>query len=192
MTPNGSVTAWFQELAQGDRAAAVYLWQRYFSRLVAVARNRLRNVPRPAADEEDVALSVFDSFCRGAERGQFPNLEDREDLWALLMTITARKAFHLLRDQRRLKRGGADGPPAAADWEEALSQEPSPELAAQMTEEYLRLLHRLPDEELRRVALWKMENFSVDDIAERLGCSSRSVKRKTQLIREIWEEEIQP
>ena len=46
---------------------------------------------RRAADEEDVALSAFDSFCRGAEQGRFPQLDGRDDLWHLLVVITVRK-----------------------------------------------------------------------------------------------------
>jgi hypothetical protein len=55
----------------------------------------LRATSRRVADEEDVALSAFDSFCAGAERGRFPDLKDRDNLWALLVTITARKAADL-------------------------------------------------------------------------------------------------
>src|SRR5271165_6376539 len=59
-----------------------------------------------AGDLEDVALSAFASFCRGVEGGRFPQLADRDDLWRLLVTITARKALHLARDERNQKRGG--------------------------------------------------------------------------------------
>ena len=63
--------------ASGDRDGAQALWNVYFQRLVALARVRLRGTPRRAADEEDVALSAFDSFFRGVERGRFPQLGDR-------------------------------------------------------------------------------------------------------------------
>src|SRR5262249_50229784 len=88
----GSISRWLDQLAQGDRLAAEQLWRRYFHRLVGLARSKLRDTPRRVADEEDVALSTFDSFCRRAEQGQFPDLADREGLWALLMTMTSRKA----------------------------------------------------------------------------------------------------
>jgi hypothetical protein len=58
------------------------------------------------ADEEDVALSAFDSFCRGAEKGRFPRLQDCDDLWQLLFMITTRKAADLVEHERRQKRGG--------------------------------------------------------------------------------------
>jgi len=140
-----------------------------------------------------VALSAFDSFCRRAEAGSFPRLADRDSLWRLLVTITARKAGQLLRDEGRQKRGGRAAAPAGADeddvLDQVLSREPSPEFAAQMAEEYRRLLRVLGDPELEAVALWRMEGYSVEEIAGRLGFAPRSVKRKLQLIRGLWEEE---
>lgn len=195
MTEGGSISCWLDQLAEGDRLAGEKLWRRYFHRLVGLARSRLRDAPRRVADEEDVALSAFDSFCRGAEQGQFPDLADREDLWALLVTITARKAFHLLRDQQRQKRGGPGTGTRFtenAEWEAVLGREPSPEMAAEMAEAYDRLLERLPDPDLRSVAIWKMEGYSVEEMARLLNCSTRSIKRKTQLIRTLWEKESEP
>ncbi|HKI35430.1 MAG TPA: ECF-type sigma factor, partial [Gemmataceae bacterium] len=75
---DGSVTRWLGDLQAGDRAAAQQLWKRFFGRLVGLARKRLQGARRRAADEEDVALSAFDSFCRSAEQGRFPELADRD------------------------------------------------------------------------------------------------------------------
>jgi DNA-directed RNA polymerase specialized sigma24 family protein len=193
MTDEGSITTWLGKLAEGDRPAAERLWRRYFHRLVDLARVRLRDAPRRVADEEDVALSAFDSFCRRAEQGQFPDLADREGLWALLMTITARKASRLLRDQQRHKRGGPGaGAGRDIDWAEVLGREPSPDVAAELAEQYGRLLDALPAAGLRRVAVWRTEGYSVEEIAGKLECSPRSVKRKAQLIRDIWQKEAEP
>src|SRR5438094_451722 len=87
MLSNGSVTGWLGQMRQGEPDAVQRLWERYFVRLVGLARQRLRDAPRRAADEEDVALSAFDSFCRGAEAGRFPLLEDRDSLWRLLVVL---------------------------------------------------------------------------------------------------------
>ncbi len=86
------VTRWIRRLADGDELAAQRIWERYFEDLTRLARKRLAGLPRRAADEEDVALSAMNSFYRGALAGRFPQLSDREDLWKLLVTITARKA----------------------------------------------------------------------------------------------------
>jgi DNA-directed RNA polymerase specialized sigma24 family protein len=121
-------------------------------------------------------------------------LLDRDDLWRLLVVITARKANHLLRDEGRQKR--CPGHQAAITVEEqanlmdrAFSREPSPELAAQMTEEYQRLLGLLGDGQLRQVAVLRMEGHSVEEVAVQVGCAPRSVKRKLQLIRNLWDHE---
>src|SRR5688500_17519123 len=190
MAPDGSVPAGLGRPQAGDPAAAQQLWERYFHRLVGLARQRLRGASRQVADEEDVALSAFDSFCRNAERGRFPDLADRDGLWRLLAAFTLRKAAHQVRDAARRKRGGgatAEAGPGVL--EEVLGREPPPELAAEVAEECDRLLAALGDPDLRRVALLRMDGHSVEEIAGRVGCAPRSVKRKLQLIRTIWERE---
>src|SRR5262249_43553253 len=170
--PEGSVTRWIGELVARDAAdaAAQKLWERYFERLVHLARDRLRAGPRGPADAEDAALSAFDSFCRGAAAGRFPRLDDRDDLWALLVTITVRKAGDQLRRERRQKRGGgrvrsaqelggAD-PDVGGGLDAVVGREPTPELAVMMAEQYRYLLERLADETLRRIAAWKLEGYS--------------------------------
>jgi DNA-directed RNA polymerase specialized sigma24 family protein len=191
MASDGSITRWLGPLQEGDPAAARELWERYFRRLVGLARQKLCSAPRRAADEEDVALSAFDSFCRGAEAGRFPHLLDRDSLWRLLVVLTARKATRLRRDEGRLKRGG--GTPAAPlerlELDHVLSHEPTPELAAEIADECRRLLQALGDPELEAVALCRMEGYTVEEIAQRLGYAPRSIKRKLQLIRTLWEKE---
>jgi DNA-directed RNA polymerase specialized sigma24 family protein len=199
----GSVTHRLGRLKAGDRAAAQQLWEGYFRRLVGLARTRLRAAPRRAADEEDVALSAFDSFCRGAEQGRFPRLNDRHDLWQLLVLLTARKASNLARDERRQRRGGgkvrnasalAGGEEGSAEWPlgNLVSREPDPEFAAQVAEQCRSLLERLENPALQEVAVWKMEGHTNEEIAARLNRSVATVERKLQLIRQIWGEAGEP
>src|SRR5262249_52964395 len=143
---------------------------------VGLARAKLRDMPGRAADEEDVALSAFASFCRGVERGRFPHLNDRENLWHLLVLITSRKSAHHRRDGNRLKRGG--GRPCDGEMDQLLSEEPTPEFAAEVAEECRRLLDVLADARLEAVALWKMEGHTNEEIAALLGCAPRTVERK--------------
>jgi DNA-directed RNA polymerase specialized sigma24 family protein len=195
-----SVTHWISQLKDGDAAAAQKLWEGYFPRLVGLARKKLQEMPRRAADEEDVALSALDSFCRGAAQGRFPDLSDRDNLWQLLVTITARKALQLVRHEQRVKRGGGAvrGESAfralkesgdEAGLEQVLDREPTPEFAAQMADEYQQLLARLADADLRALAVWKMEGHSNEEIAAKLGCVPRTVERKLALIRTLWSQE---
>jgi DNA-directed RNA polymerase specialized sigma24 family protein len=187
MSSGGSVTQWIRLLKAGDEAAAQQLWERYFQRLVGLARKKLQTAPRRSADEEDVALGALDSLCRGARHGRFPKLHDRDDLWHLLVVITTRKALHLARDESSPTRGGTVSDEAAM--EQILSREPTPEFAAQVAEECQRLLALLGHAELRSIAVWKMEGYSEDEIAARLKCVPRTVRRRLQRIRSLWEKE---
>jgi len=203
MASEGSVTRWVTALKGGDAAAAQPLWERYHARLVALARQKLRAARRRAADEEDVVQSAFHSFFQGVARGRFPQLEDRDNLWRLLVVITARKALDQLAHEHSKRQGGGTlagesrisfGKTASDDAaiEQVVGAEPTPEFAAQVAEEYQRLLDLLGDDTLRRVAVWKMEGLTNDEIAERLDCSRRTVARKLETIRIIWNKEPAP
>jgi DNA-directed RNA polymerase specialized sigma24 family protein len=191
MSSEDSVSQWLAQLKDGDALAAQKLWERYFRRLVGLARLKLQGSPRRTADEEDVALSAFASFCEGAEHGRFPQLADRDNLWRLLVVLTVRKARQLLRGEGRKKRGGGVAPEDAV-LEEVVCREPTPEFAAQVADECRRLLGLLGDADLEQVAVAKMEGYSNDEIARRLGCAPRSVSRRLQVIRTLWEEASAP
>jgi DNA-directed RNA polymerase specialized sigma24 family protein len=182
-------------LKVGDADAAEKLWSRYFEALVRLARDRLRASPKAVADEEDAALAAFDSFCRGAARGRYPRLDDRDDLWRLLVVITERKSFDQAQRERRLKRGGGKilgtrDPAAGDDPDGALAGvaagEPTPEFAALVADQCRVLLGWLRDDSLRAVAHLRMEGYSNEEIADRLGCSLRTVARKLEIIRRTW------
>jgi RNA polymerase sigma factor (sigma-70 family) len=179
-------------LEEGDDGAARALWERYFERLVGLARRRLEGAPRGAADEEDVALSALDSFCRGAAQGRFTDLLGRDSLWRMLVHITAHKVLDHVRRERAKMRGGDAAPLAEADLDQVVGSEPTPEFAAQVAEECQRLLGKLGDATLRAVALRRMEGHSVEEAAAQIGCSPVTVKRKLARIRSIWAGEIQP
>ncbi len=195
----GSVTIWIEALRAGNQEAARQLWRRYFESLVRAARSKLQSRARRAADEEDVALSAFDSFYDGMARGRFPDLADRDDLWRLLVTIAARKASDQNRWESQQKRGGGRvlhesdlmaGPEPEMDvLAQIVGAEPSPEFAALVADECARRLQGLPDESLRQVALLKMEGYLNEEIATRLACGLRTVTRKLEVIRKAWLDE---
>ena len=198
---DGSVTNWIQRLKDGDRAAVQKLFEAYFLQLVNFVRYKLQGVSRATDDEEDVALSAFNSCCLCAEQGKFPQLVDRHDLWQLLVVIAARKASNLRKRELRAKRGGGqivlsidtlspeDGA-RGVDFVELVSDEPDPALAAEVVEQCRRLLDKLQDDTLRTVALRKLEGFTNNEIKDKLGCSLAKVERKLALIRALWEGEM--
>jgi DNA-directed RNA polymerase specialized sigma24 family protein len=195
MDTPGEVTLWVARLKAGDMEAAQRLWTAYFRRLVGLAWHKLQGRPRAAADEEDVALSAFHSFFRGVEGGRFPQLADRDDVWHLLMCLTARKACRLLRDESRLKRGGGAVRHLSAvegDEEglaEVIGREPTPEFAALFAEEVRARLEALGDDELRAVAWAKADGYSIAEVAARLEVTVRTVERRLCVIRKLWSEE---
>lgn len=196
---DGSVTRWIEELKAGKTAAAQPLWNRYFDRLVRLARAKLRTTGRPSfvEDEEDAVLNAFDSFCRRATAGDFPQLSDREDLWRLLVTLTARKALDQAKREGAMRRGGKrvvaeadlmiderDSPHGGL--EHVVGTVPTPEFAAMIAEQYHLLLNALGDSTLKQVAVWKLEGYTNEQIAERLGCALRTVANRLKLIRLKW------
>ena len=196
MTSEGSVTHWIVELQQGDDQAAQGLWERYYTALVRYARSRLPRRHKRVRDEEDVALSAFESFCKGVADGNFPRLNDRDNLWRLLLVITARKVVDHIDHECRQKRGGGrvggESVLAGPRGEESpgldavTDNEPTPEFALLVAEQYERLLCDLGDERARIIAQSKLEGYTNQEIADRLGCSVRTVERKLWLIRCKW------
>jgi DNA-directed RNA polymerase specialized sigma24 family protein len=138
-------------------------------------------------------------FCR-LSRGDF-TLGDRDDLWALLVTITLNKVrnaadhhFAAKRDVRRTRplpsfdESWTNTPhdPIALEF-----PEPSPADAAALTEALEIRLRDLPEPDLRQVALMKLEGFTTCEIADRIKCSKRTVERKLGLIRKRWESTVE-
>ena len=200
---SNSVNQLIANLEKGDADAAQRLWDRYFDQLVIFARKRLGATPRHVKDEEDVALSVFDSFCRGARAGRLAGLKDRHELWWTLLAITRRKVVDQFRGNNRQKHGLIDVKPEADvradaktgdkfDLNLILDETPSPDLLLQLDEEWQRLLSLLRDDTLRRIACWRIEGYSVPEIAAKLRVLPRTVYRKLSLIRSKWTEEIVP
>ena len=199
--PDDSVSQWIDGLKARDEAAAAKLWQRYFKRLVGLARKKLGDSPRRGADEEDVALSAFQSFCQRAQEDRFPDLRNRDDLWRLIVCITERKACGQLRDQARKKRGSglvagesafanlqASGEGAGID--AVAGPEPTPEFAAETAEAVDRLFALLEDDQLRQIALSKLEGYTNEEIAGKIGRALPTVERRLRLIRQRWQVEI--
>ena len=191
---DSSVTRWLERLETGDDVAAEKLWNAYFDRLVHFSHGRLQAKFAKVNDAEDIALSAFHSFCRGVENKKFPELSDRDGLWRLLVSITIHKLLHVVRDQKRLKRGGQfhelkgldSSSDSIAAVNQIVSREPSPEFAFEVAEQYQEMMLSLEDEELVQLATWEMEGFSNDEIAKKVGRATRTVERKPQLIRKIW------
>ena len=64
--------------------------------------------------------------------------------------------------------------------------EPTPALAAQLSEEYQRLMDKLGDDSLQSVANWKLEGYTDREVAARLCCGLSTVERRLRTVRTCW------
>jgi RNA polymerase sigma factor (sigma-70 family) len=188
------ISRWIELARTGDRAAQQGLWDRFFPELVRLARFRLQGQPQRLGDEEDVVLSVFESFFRASadQKKGFPALRGRDDLWRLLSRMTHRKVIDWLRHAQRQKRHvlgeSALVAPPDGRWPGLDAQPhagPTPPLELIVAEEIRGRLDQLGPE-MRRVAVAKLEGYTNQEIAGRHGCSVATVERRLKMIREIW------
>ncbi|MDR0328641.1 MAG: hypothetical protein LBI05_10140, partial [Planctomycetaceae bacterium] len=169
-----SPTYWLPALQQGNERAAERLWQEYFVKTVRLAKRHMTGLRLRAADEEDVALSAMNSFCRMAQGREDP-IADSTELWKLLATIVRRKAnkerqrqFAEKRQEHRLagesgfspKRDDSE-PDEVAGLSQIAGREPSPELALELAETWERIL-ALPDAE--ELVVLKRDGYSNSEI----------------------------
>lgn len=196
MSKNTNVSHWIDLVKAGDPAAANRIWQHYFDRLVRSVRARLYGQNRAVSDEEDIVLSVFNSFYHAAENGRFPDLSDRDDLWRLLLRMSARKVVDKRRRDQRQRRGGSvkvHSLNQTSDNDsviEAIGDEPSPEMVLMMQESVAEVFSRLGVGQLGEIAGGKLEGYSNAELAERFGCSERTIERRLHLIREKCQQEL--
>lgn len=180
-----SITRLMRAVQAGQSTAVSRLLETYFNRLVQLARKRLEGLPGMATYDEDVALHSFHSVCQRMRDPTRPlQLSGRDDLWRLLATRTISRAIDLIRRHR------PGEIPGDHDVEQLLNREPTPEEAAEMADECQRLLDLLGEPELRRIALWKVEGRTNEEIAVRLDCVTRTVERKVSRIRLLWKHEL--
>lgn len=189
MKEESSITNWMGQLKEGNSAAADAIWDHFFSRLVEFARGRLRGTPTAISDEEDVALSVLKSVCIGIRSGRFADLENSESLWRLLLVVCGRKISNHRSYLKCAKRDARQA--VSIDSEDYLislliSQDPGPELAAELAENLSLLISSLERQELKEVAILKMQGFTNEEIGSKQGWSLSTVERKLRTIRSLW------
>src|SRR5687768_15506548 len=100
-----SVTQLIGRLKEDHSQAAGEIWRRYFERLLPLARARVRAMPQRSGGEEDLLVSVFDRFFRAVKNDKFSRLDDRDDLWQVLVMLTERTATDHFRRAHADKRG---------------------------------------------------------------------------------------
>jgi len=191
--PDDPVSLWIDQLRNANEGAARRVWEHFSSRLFAIARRKLRLDTRRVYDEEDAVQSMFRSICTGMAEGRFPDLRDRDSLWSLMLVITSQKISNRHRfdqQQRRdIRRTLSDSIFTNSEQSEGilLSREPTPEFAAELEETCQHLFETLDDPDLKQIALFRLEGYTDEEIAEKLNCSRRMVQRRMTMIRRAWE-----
>ncbi|MGI9470570.1 MAG: ECF-type sigma factor [Rubripirellula sp.] len=200
--PAGEFSDLLSRVRDGDDQAIAKLWEDYYQQLVRIAAKRLPGNLKRTGDEEDIALSAFHSFIAGIRQDQFPDLRGRDNLWGLLITLTGRKVHAHLRFQTRQKRGGGSVRGESVFMDPSGDQKgggiggvtggnDAADIQTELAEECERLLNQLDDEQLKQIAVMRMDGFLVDEIAQRLELSKRAVERRLQLIRRTWTEKTE-
>lgn len=170
---------WILGLRQGEQKCLTEFWQHYGPLLERLADRNLAPGLRPRLGPDDVVQSVCRTFFRRAQEGQFA-LDDQDNLWRLLVAITLTKIREKTRYHLRDKRGLQHERPMAASEDSAgpalPAAAPTPAEMAEFTDLLEGALAGLGEEE-RQVVQLKLQDFTHDEVAEKLGCSERTVRR---------------
>lgn len=154
--------------------------RRYTHRLLALARQRLPAAVRRRVDPEDLVQSVYRSFFQRLQEGRF-TFSDSTDLWRLLAAMTfqrvSKSVRHHQRQRRDVRREAREGDSAdGRSAESAAMRAPGPGDVACLFESLETLLEHLPVK-YREIAVLQLHGRTVDEIAEGVGRSRRTVQR---------------
>lgn len=179
----GSISKLYQLWRAGRTEAFGELIDRFWPRLMALANSTLGGRSRRISDADDVLQNAMINFWRKVDRGDLQENLDRNDLWNILGSITVRKALTLQERENAQKRGG--GWVMTAMSLENLEAKASYAEFDLLCTELLAML----DPGLRSVALLRLMGYKNREIAQELECTERTVERKLQLVRSIWDDE---
>lgn len=177
---------------KGDQAAATQLFQRYASRLIALARSQLSSRLSNRVDPEDVVQSVYRSFFVESRNGQY-QLERGGDLWQLLVTMTlhklANQANRFGAQKRAISRERSFGSEDSflGIGAPMLARTPSPAEAAALADQLEQALRGLEPPQ-RRIVELRLQGYNLHEIAAELPCSLSTVRRVLQRVKSQLEQ----
>jgi len=188
----GSVSNWLKELKTGDQNAVEAIWNRYYQRVVEFAIRKMKINPDRAIDGEDIAQLTMHRFCLNATSGNYPDLDDRQQLWDILVVYTLNRIRKHLRECNRTKRSGMHRVVFEFKRSQVLQDLRSPEaptIMADMVQSWLDRLDREdPSGQLKQIAIWSMEDISGSEIARIMKKRKSAILQQIRLIRLLWEE----
>jgi RNA polymerase sigma-70 factor (ECF subfamily) len=182
MDAETKITDLLPGLAAGDDRAAQAVFDRYSARLVRLADQHLSRKLAGRVDGEDVVQSVFRTFFRRGNEGEF-RIDGSAQLWQLLVRITILKARAKARHHTAAMRdAGAERPDVLGAFDPA-SREPGPEDAVALVEQVELLLHGLPPLFGQLLGL-RLQGQTATDAADELGVSRQTVHRALNLLQD--------
>lgn len=175
----------WERLVQGFRAGDQQIfqefWNEYSPQLHKIAEKHLADKLRRRIGPEDVVQSACRTFFRRIQGGML-ELSDSESLWRLLCAITLTKVREQARFHLRRKRGldqeiqAASATDSSSEGFPFTAPGPSPAALAEFADQLQNLLASL-DEEERQIVDLKLQEFTHEEVAQKLGLSERTVRR---------------
>lgn len=186
---------WLCGFHSGEEEALQRLWHRFYQKLVGFADRRVRPVSAGMIDGEDIAQSVFRSLWLAAKEGRLNDVKNLDQIWWILVAIAERKCISHARRGNTIKRGGTHirvslDSPEVQECQVLLSSCLTAEYALSFGEEIHRLIHLLTDETSRQIAIQRIADRSIEEIAKSLTLSTATVNRKLRIIRRVWKDQL--
>ncbi len=187
-----SISILISQLKEGDEDAATEIWHRLQPELIRFARAKSSGVPKSVYDEDDAVLSAFESVFSGVDAG-YIDPRDRHHLRSILKVIVVNKITDMIRRSTSAKRGGG----RVASLErllkdqtfDAIDRDAGPELVVMLDDEFRELFGRLRDDKFRKIAALTLQDWKPQEIAAELNVSQRTVQRKLNIIKKIWQQD---
>lgn len=176
---------------RGEQDAARVLFDAYVERLLPLARRRISQRLTSRVDPEDIVQSVFRTFFARLKEDKF-EIGGQDDLFRLLVRITVHKTLRQIAHHKAAKRdpsqeaGHTDS--AQEQMLQLLTHEPTPEATVTFLDQLEHFMGMLPEQDRQILAL-RMEGFSTEEIAQKIGSYDRKVRRVLERIRDIAEHE---
>lgn len=180
----------------GDELASRELFERYVSRLITMVHRRMSSRLARRVDAEDIVQSAFRSFFVGVEKEKF-HIDQSGDLWRLLVVMSLNKLRRRVAHHRAAKRGMDTEQPLSTGHSddsfacfEVAASEPLPDVAAAVMDEFQHLTSDFAPHQFEILQL-RMHGYQMEEIAEKVGRSERTVRRLLDKTRVMWQERLE-
>jgi RNA polymerase sigma-70 factor (ECF subfamily) len=171
-----------RQFRSGEIDASTELYMKYAGRLIGLTMRKSGADLARQVDPEDIVQSVFRTFFRRVEDGQY-DVPEGEDIWKLLLVIALNKiravATYHKAAKRDIRRTEGNVPPeiyaAFSDNRDEVALTSLRMVIEEMMEDLLDVN--------RRIVMMRIEGFELAEIANEVRRSKRTVERVLQNFR---------